>query len=254
MPRVNRPGKWVAALALSCAAVLLGACGSDSDGGSTASSGGQPPPPPASIDPADFVRRVDNPYFPLKPGTTYRHRGVKEGQRAVDVFTVTHRTKRIVGVTNTVVDDRLYVDGRLEEIASDWYAQDREGNVWYFGERIKEFNPKGKRIPEQGAWKAGVNGARPGIVMPAHPKVGDTFRPEYYKGTAEDVYRIIDLSAKVTVPYGSFKNVLIMTEESRLEPGVLGLKFHAPRFGQIEESVPTGPHETLGLVSITHGP
>ena len=244
----------MAALAFSLAAVSLGACGSDPDGGSTASSAGQPPPPPASVDPADFVRHVDNPYFPLKPGSTYRHRGVKEGQRAVDVFTVTHHTKRIVGVTNTVVDDRLYVDGRLEEIASDWYAQDREGNVWYFGERIKEFNPKGKRIPEQGAWKAGVNDARPGIVMPAHPKVGDTFRPEYYKGTAEDVYRIIDLSAKVKVPYGSFRNVLIMTEESRLEPGVLGLKFHARKVGQIEESVPTGPHETLGLVSITHGP
>jgi len=242
----------VAAAALSLVAISLGACGSGSDGGSTSSA---PPIPPsaASIIPSDFVRRVDNPYFPLHPGTTYRHRGVKEGKRAVDVFAVTHNTKRILGVANTVVDDRLYVDGRLEEIAHDWYAQDHLGNVWYFGETIKEFNPKGKRIKAKGAWQAGVGGARAGIVMPAQPKVGDTFRPEYYKGTAEDVYRIVDLSARVTVPDGSFTNVLVMTEQSRLEPGVLGLKYHARGLGQIKESVARGPHETLGLVSISRG-
>jgi hypothetical protein len=247
------PLKLAVALALSLATIPLGACGSGSGPDGTTSFQPQIPPSAESIDPSNFVRRVDNPYFPLKPGATYRHRGVKEEKRAVDVFAVTHLTRKVLGVANTVVDDKLYVDGRLEEIAHDWYAQDREGNVWYFGETIKDFNPKGKRIPAQGAWEAGIGGARPGIVMPAQPKVGDTFRPEYYKGTAEDVYQILDLSAKVTVPDGSFMNVLVMSERSQLEPGVLGLKYHARGFGQIKESVAKGPHERLGLVSVARG-
>jgi hypothetical protein len=246
--------KLVTALLLSVTIAALGACGSESDQAVEADSEPPAPPPAANIDPSNFVRRVDNPYFPLEPGTTSRHRGVKEGQPALDVFAVTHRTKQILGVTNTVVDDRAYVDGRLEEISHDWYAQDRQGKVWYFGEHIMEFNRKGKRIPAQGAWRAGVDGARPGIAMPAHPKVGDSFRPEYYKGTAEDVYRVLDLSAKVTVPHRSYSHVLVMSEQSRLEPGVLGLKFHAQGVGQIKESVPTGPHETLSLVSVTRRP
>jgi hypothetical protein len=245
--------RLVAVVAFCLAAISLGACGSGSDQGVDGSSEPPPPPPAADIDPSNFVRRVDNPYFPLNPGTTYRHRGTKEGKQAVDVFAVTHRTKRILGVVNTVVDDKLYVNGRLEEIAHDWYSQDRQGNVWYFGETIKEFDPQGNSIKAKGAWHAGVDGARPGIVMPASPAVGDSFRPEYYKGGAEDVYRIVDLSANVTVPYRSFRNVLVMSEQSRLEPGVLGLKYQAPGFGQIKESVAKGPHETLGLVSIKRG-
>ena len=250
----NATRAFVAALALALASFPLGACGSDSgEEGKLITQMPTPAPPAGHIDPSNFVPSVDNPYFPLKPGTSYRHRGVKEGKPALDVFTVTNHTKEILGVTNTVVDDRAYIDGRLEEISYDWYAQDREGNVWYFGERIQEFNAKGKRIPAQGAWRAGVDGARAGIAMPAHPKVGDTFRPEYDKGNAEDVYRILDASAKVRVPYGSFSNVLVMSEQSRLEPGILGLKFHARGFGQIKESVPQGPQETLGLVSMNHG-
>ncbi|HET7869379.1 MAG TPA: hypothetical protein VFM85_03565 [Actinomycetota bacterium] len=205
------------------------------------------------LDPADFALPVDNPYFPLKPGTTYRHEGIKEGERAVDVFAVTHHTKTILGIPNTVVVDKLFVDGQLEEIAHDWYTQDVQGNVWYFGETIQEFDRRGDSIPAKGAWQAGVDGARPGIVMPARPRVGDVFRPEYYKGTAEDRYRILDLSATVKTPFGTFSNVLVMTEQSRLEPGILGLKFHAVGFGQIKESVPEGPHETLSLVSVTRG-
>jgi hypothetical protein len=170
------------------------------------------PKPPSAVDPSDFVRHVDNAWFPLEPGTTYRHVGSKAGKRAVDVFRVSGQTKEILGVINTVVVDKLYVNGRLEEIAHDWYAQDRKGNVWYFGETIREFNSKGKEIPAQGAWQAGVDGARAGIVMPARPRVGYEFRPEYYKGTAEDRYRILDLSAKLKTPY------------------VLGLKFHPRRW------------------------
>jgi hypothetical protein len=244
------PPRLAAALALSLATIPLGACGVDAGRAATETAGPPKPPPVSKIDPSDFVRRVDNPWFPLRPGTVYRHRGMKDGKRALIVFAVTHRTKKILGVKNTVVEDRLYVGGRLQELARDWYAQDRRGNVWYFGEHIKEFDAKGHRIPAKGAWKAGVDGARPGIVMPARPRVGMTFQPEYYRDKAEDHYRILDLSAKLTVPYGSFKNVLVMTERTRLEPGVVGLKYHARGFGQIKETVAEGPHETLSLVSV----
>jgi hypothetical protein len=242
----------VVPLALFLATVALVACSSDSGKEGKTSSQLQTDTVD-TLDPSNFSLPVDNPYFPLTPGTTYRHEGVKEGKRAVDVFTVTPDTKMILGVENTVVVDKLYVDGRLEEIAHDWYTQDRQGNVWYFGETIKEFDRKGNQIPAKGAWQAGVDGARPGIAMPARPTVGLVFRPEYYKGKAEDRYRILDLSAKVTTPYGSFQSVLVMSEQTRLEPGVLGLKYHAPGFGQIRESVAKGPHETLSLVSITRG-
>ena len=239
----------VAAVALCFLSAALVGCSADSGTGGTtdsrpSSSAG------TGIDPSDFVLPVDNPYFPLEPGTTYRFEGIKEGRRAVDVFYVSSDTRTILGVANTVVVDKLYVDGRLEEIAHDWYTQDRQGNVWYFGETIKEFDRQGNQIPAKGAWQAGVDGARPGIVMPAQPKVGDVFRPEYYQGTAEDRYRVLDLSAEVTVSYGSFSHVLVMSEQTRLEPGVLGLKFHALGIGQIKESVPEGPHETLRLVSV----
>jgi hypothetical protein len=245
--------KWVAAWVLSLTVPLLVACNSDSGKDGKASSKLRTSTG-STVDPADFVLPVDNPYFPLRPGTTYRHDGVKEGRRAVDVFAVTHRTKKILGVTNTVVVDRLYVNGRLEEIAHDWYTQDRQGNVWYFGETIKEYDPIGKRIPAKGAWEAGVDGARPGIVMPAEPKVGQVFRPEFYKGKAEDRYKILDLSRNVATPFRSFSEVLVMSEQTRLEPGVVGLKYHARGFGQIKESVAKGPHETLRLVSVKRGP
>jgi len=242
--------RWIPAVALAFMNVALVACSSDSG------TAGRPEPDlPSStgnrIDPSDFVLPVDNPYFPLEPGTTYRYEGIREGRRAVDVFFVSDDKKTILGVANTVVVDKLYVDGELEEIAHDWYTQDGQGNVWYFGETITEFDRQGNEVPAKGAWQAGVDGARPGIVMPAEPKVGVVFRPEYYRGTAEDRYRILDLSAKVTVPYGSFSDVLVMSEQTRLEPGVLGLKFHALGIGQIKESVPEGPHETLSLVSVT---
>jgi hypothetical protein len=244
-----RWSRCIVALGLSVASAVLVACSPES---STADKAGSQTPTDTGdrIDPSNFVLPVDNPYFPLQPGTTLRYEGVKEGRRAVDVFHVTHRTKMILGVANTVVVDKLYVDERLEEIAHDWYTQDRQSNVWYFGETIKEFDRNGNQIPAQGAWEAGIDGARPGIVMPAQPEVGDVFRPEYYKGTAEDRYSILDLSAKVTVPYSSYDDVLVMSEQTRLEPGVLGLKYHARGVGQIKESVAKGPHETLSLVSV----
>src|SRR5262249_50034527 len=130
----------------------------------------------AASKPLQFSAAVDNPWFPLTPGTVYVYRGVKDGKPSKDVVTVTHRFVRIQGAQCISVEDRLYLRGRLEERTTDWYAQDREGNVWYFGEDTAELNEHGKVVTTEGTWRAGRDGAKPGIYMPAHPAVGQTGR------------------------------------------------------------------------------
>ncbi len=167
------------------------------------------PTPPS---PSGFVTRVDNPWFPLRPGTISVYSGVKDGKPSRDVFVVTSRTKRIQGVGCTVVDDKLYLQGRLEERTKDWYAQDRAGNVWYFGEATAELNPDGSVKTTEGSWRAGVSGARPGIFMPARPHPGQTGLQEFYEGHAEDHFRILSLEAEVQTPAAS-SNMALLTRE-----------------------------------------
>src|SRR3954452_7756717 len=147
--------------------------------------------PAAGAGSRNFVRTVDNPWFPLKTGSVWHYRGVKDGKPSRDVVKVTGATKTILGVTTTAVSDRLYENGRLEERTTDWYTQDRKGNVWYFGENTAELDSHGKVKSTEGTWQAGVNGAQPGIYMPAHPHPGQTGRQEFYKGHAEDHFRVL---------------------------------------------------------------
>src|SRR5256885_1166546 len=136
--------------------------------------------------PSNFVRRVDNPWFPLVPGTTFVYRGVKDGKIARDVFTVTHATKTIQGIRCTGVRDRLYLAGRLEERTTDWYAQDLRGNVWYFGESTAELDRAGRGTSTEGSWQAGRDGAQAGIYMTARPTVGQARRQGDHKGHPEE--------------------------------------------------------------------
>src|SRR4051794_8444914 len=138
-----------------------------------------------------FSAHVDNPYFPLRPGTTYRYRGTENGKRSLDVVTVTRRTRRIAGAPCRVVRDRLYLDGRLAEDTTDWYAQDRAGTVWYFGAATKELARHGRVPSREGSWRAGVHGAGQGVFMPARARVGDEFAQERFPGHAEDRFRVI---------------------------------------------------------------
>ena len=96
----------------------------------------------AHIDPHAFTVHVDNPWFPLKPGTKYLYTGVKDGKPSREILSVTHETRTIEGVPCVVVQDRLWIEGRLGERTTDWYTQDRQGNVWYFGEQTAEFDRK----------------------------------------------------------------------------------------------------------------
>jgi hypothetical protein len=183
------------------------------------------------IDPADFTTKVDNKYSPLKPGTTFFYQGNKQGSTR-DEMAVTHSTKKIMGVECVVVNDKGWENGKLIEGTFDYYAQDKKGNVWYFGEDTKEYK-NGKVTSTKGSWEAGVDGAKPGIIMQAHPKVGQSYRQEYYKGEAEDMAKVLSLNESVTVPYGSFDRVLKTKEWTPLEPSYVEHKYYAPGVGQV---------------------
>jgi hypothetical protein len=227
----------------------LAACGSGngSSGSSKGSAQGN-----GYIKRENFVRTVDNPWFPLKPGTTLRYRGVKDGKPTVDVFTITSRTKDILGVPATVVHDALYnTRGQLVEDTFDWYGQDKRGNVWYLGEDTKELDSKGHVTSTEGSWRTGVNGAIAGIFMPAHPKVGQAYRQEYYKGHAEDHFKILGLKTSVKVPALSSREAMLTKETTPLEPGVVDHKYYVRGIGTVDERTVKGGSEYNVLTSVT---
>jgi hypothetical protein len=208
--------------------------------------------PPAAPDPSTFVKRIDNPWFPMTPGTTLRYRGEKEGQRQTNVVSVTHKTKKILGITATVVHDRVFfAGGGVAEDTLDWFAQDQRGNVWYLGEATKELDRHGHVKSREGSWQAGVHGARAGIVMPGHPKVGETHRMEFEAGHAEDFFRVKSLDASVSVPGASSKHALLTHEWTPLEPGVLDAKYYVRGIGSVLELTLKGGNERFELVSFT---
>jgi hypothetical protein len=191
-----------------------------------------------------FTTHVTNPWFPLLPGTVYRYEGIKDGKPSRELLTVTHRTKTIAGVECVVVDDRLWVGGHLAERTNDWYAQDRKGNVWYFGEDTAELDENGKVTTTEGSWRTGVKGARAGILMPAQPRVGQTGLEEYWKGHAEDHFRVLGYLGK---------NVLLTEETTPLEPGVVDHKMYARGTGTVLERTVKGGDEINELVSVRRG-
>jgi hypothetical protein len=201
------------------------------------------------IDPADFVDAIDNPYFPLTPGTTYFYKGVSDGERETDTVHVTERTKEILGVACIVVRDAVKVKGALAELTFDWYAQDVDGNVWYFGEDSREIED-GKVVSTEGSWEAGVDGAQPGVIMPAQPQVGFTYRQEFYAGKAEDMAKAVALDETVDVPAGSFDEVLVTEDWTPLEQKLLERKYYARGIGVVLERLVKGGEEVLRLVEM----
>jgi len=204
----------------------------------------------AAAPPSQFSATVDNPWFPLKPGTVYRYRGIKDGKSSRDVVTVTHRIVRIQGVPCISVEDLLYLKGKLEERTTDWYAQDRNGNVWYFGEDTAELDEHGNVVTTEGTWRAGRDGAKPGIYMPGHPTVGQTGRQEYLRGHAEDHFEVVSLSATIRAPYTSSQHALLTKEWTPLEPGVIDHKYYVRGVGTVLEQTVKGGVERNELVSV----
>ena len=206
------------------------------------------PPPP--IDPSDFVSEVTNPYFPLEPGTTFIYEGESEGVPTRDEMIVTNQTKVILGVTTTVVHDLAYEDGVLIEDTYDWFAQDADGNVWYFGEDTKELDEDGNVISTEGSWEAGVDGAEPGIVMLEDPKKGDKYQQENAPEIAEDMAQVIGFEDSFCVEYGCFENVLVTKEWSPLERGVVENKYYAEGVGFIFSEMVKGGEEQTELIRV----
>ena len=203
-----------------------------------------------TVRPSNFTADVTNQWFPLRPGTTYVYTGVKDGKKATDIFAASSKTRRIDGVVTRVVNDRLLLDGVLEERTTDYYAQDRCGNVWYFGEDTAVLDEKGHVTDRSGSFHAGVGGAQPGVFMQADPQIGRRFRQEWFKGEAEDTYRALSRSALISIPYGSFQKALRTEETTALEPDVVDNKYYVRGLGEVEEVSVKGSTEELRLVDV----
>jgi hypothetical protein len=231
---------------ISTGSILAAPQGNDKGAGDP---GTLPCPDIPGFDRANFAGGVENPLFPLEPGTVYHLRGETEDGIEREKIRVTNRTKEILGVTTTVIKDVVRVNGKIAESTHDWYAADNDGNVWYFGENTAEYK-NGEIINRHGSWKAGEDGAHAGIIMQANPEVTDSCRQEYYKGEAEDMYWVVNVGETKEVPYGKFKNVVRTLEWQRLEPKVMVEKFHAPGVGLIAERALSGGKEIVELTDV----
>jgi hypothetical protein len=200
--------------------------------------------------PATFTSDVTNPYFPLRRGMRWVYRGVEDGAPARDVVRVTARVERVDGVPCAVISDRLYRRGRLTERTTDWYTQDGDGNVWYYGERTALLDRHGRVKSREGSWRAGRAGARPGIFMPTHPRVGDRYQQEDYPGHAEDHFAVLSRRATIRVPYATYRRRALKTKEwTPLEPGVSDRKWYVRGVGQVAEATIKGGDDRLQLTA-----
>lgn len=206
------------------------------------------------LDPANFVDVVDNPYFPLTVGSRWVYEGPADDANKIEHIEVVVLPDRkdILGISATIVRDTVTVDGELLEDTLDWYAQDKDGNVWYLGEAVKNYEG-GKVVDTDGSFEAGVDGALPGIVMQADPAVGDAYRQEFYEGHAEDLGEVISLDTDKTVPAGTYKSVLVTKDWNPLDPKVVEQKTYARGVGIIFEEHVRGGTGTSSLISFTPG-
>jgi hypothetical protein len=258
--RLKRAAPTATIGAIALATLVVGATSGVASSSAAAAASTSPPPARLApihgpydpdIDRADFVTRVDNRYLPFIPGTGFHFKGVKGRTPQADDEVVTHRTKRILGISCTVVRDTVSEHGRPVERTFDYYAQDKRGNVWYMGELSLE-RQHGRLVKASDSWQAGVDGGKPGIIMPAHPRRGDAYRQEYYPpGKALDEARVVGQRGGVTVPDGSFKRALVTLERSPLEPQT-EKKCYVAGVGEVKEQVVKGHHEAFELVSVTH--
>ncbi len=207
---------------------------------------------PVDLQPSDFTTDIDNPYWPMAVGSRWVYResdGEGDVQRVV--VTVTERTKRIDnGIEARVVHDVVTENSEPVEVTDDWYAQDADGNVWYLGEETAEYE-NGKVVSTEGSWEAGVDGAQPGIAMPADPEPGLAYRQEYYAGEAEDRAKVLSVDEQAEVPFGHFTDVLMTKDLVPTEPRVLEYKLYAPGVGPVLTLDVSGASGREELVSYT---
>ncbi len=237
--------RFIALIVLAC--LLLAGCGNPDtvidpgDGGEYS----------VAVGPARFVPAIDNPWLPLRRGSRWTYEGSGDRRRRIEVV-VTDETREIEGITATVVRETETLDGEVIEDTFDWYAQDRDGNVWYLGEATREFRD-GEVVSTAGSWEAGVDGALPGIIMRAGPRVGDAYRQEFYPGQAEDMAEVVRTGASGTVPFGTFDGLLVTKEWTPLEPNVVEEKYYAAGVGLVLEQAVRGGSTRAELISYEPG-
>jgi hypothetical protein len=261
MHRAN-PFTRRALLAGAAALALAGSCSDDAPTASSSTTttaaradepvievadGGEYEP---NVDPADFVAVIDNPRLPFRPGERWVYEGESDGELERIEVTVLDEKRTVMGIEATVVRDTVTIEGELVEDTYDWYAQDRDGNVWYLGEDTKEYEG-GQVVGTEGAWEAGVDGALPGIVMPAVPKVGDAYRQELYEGEAEDLAEIVRDGVSETVAGGAFDDLLVIEEWNPLDPEAVEEKYYARGVGMVLEVKTRGGDARIELVEHT---
>jgi len=227
---------WFAA----CAALVALACSDDTT----------EPAYNVTVNPADFVAVIDNPYYPLTPGKVFRYEGESADGHETNIVTVTSQTYSILGVACTVVEDTVLVNGDLTEATTDWFAQDKDGTVWYMGEASRSFED-GRLVSTEGSWEAGKRGALPGVIMFGDPQPDGPYRQEFESGVAEDRGQITRTDAKVTVPFGTFTHCIETEEWSDLEPGIVEYKFYAKNVGVVRSVSVVGEEDDSKLVSVT---
>lgn len=233
--------------------LALAACGDDGNAESSTSSLPQGSER-VKLDPADFTTDIDNPYWPMRPGSRWVYRETdSEGAVQRVVVTVTDATKKIAnGIEARVVHDEVSQNGKPVEITDDWYAQDSRGNIWYLGEETTEYE-NGKPKTTAGSFEAGVDGAQPGIILPADPQVGMAYRQEYYAGEAEDAAAIMSLDEQAEVPFGHFEDVVMTKDTNPLKPKILEYKFYARGAGPVLAVSVSGGSDREELVSYAAG-
>ncbi|MCE4566207.1 hypothetical protein INQ51_17940 [Maribellus sp. CM-23] len=196
-----------------------------------------------------FVTGFTNQYLAFETGKVFYYAGETEDGEETIIVSVTDETKMIMGVEATVVRDVAYLDGEMVEKTDDWYAEDKDGNVWYFGEYSEEYED-GELVGTEGSWEAGVDGAMPGVLMFSNPKMGMKYQQEYYEGEAEDMAMVIDLHKMVEIDLGTFEDCLETMEWTPLEPGAREHKFYKTGVGLLMELQPKEGRITVELVSV----
>lgn len=258
--------RTVAVVAATCCLAALTGCGTeDQTARPTDQSTAQPTTAapatalpqsdePVELDHTDFTAEVTNPWFPLEPGTRWIYRETTEdGEEVRVVVTATAATHEVAnGVTARIVRDTVTLDGEIIEDTLDWYAQDADGTVWYLGEDTAEFE-NGKVSTREGSFEAGVDGAQAGVIMPAAPEEGMTYRQEYYEGAAEDRGEVLALGQQASVPAGDYDGLLKTADTTTLEPDVLEHKYYAEGVGLVLtiDKEGGGREELLSITKVT---
>jgi hypothetical protein len=243
--------------------VVLTAAGCGADNASTTGNGVDPSRPATPVidpgdggdyqpdlEPANFVDVIDNPYLPFKPGMAWVYEGESDGQAERIEVVVTGERRDVRGISATVVRDTVHVAGELVEDTYDWFAQDKEGNVWYLGEDSTSYGPDGT-TSKAGSWEYGVDGALPGMVMVADPSAGDSYRQEFYPGEAEDLGEVIRVDETKTIGIGEYADVVVTEDWNPLDPDTIENKYYAPGVGKIYSEHTRGDPETVELVEFT---